>query len=683
MSMEVRQLRIDAEQAVAQRHRLAARRAAAATVGRRALATTWLLVAGLVAAALVLVGSAPGALAAGDAFRITKVDTSTPEAPRVEFVLAADGAAAPRIELVEGERTIRPEGVFPGTIGSTTGSERPVIVLTLDTSESMAGERIATAREAAKSFLAEAGPTDLVALVGFGGSAEVLVEPTTDRAALERAIDAMVLTNGTSTYDAVIAASGLFPAEGSNNVILLMSDGVEKGSNATRAEALAAASDAGARIVSVGITGRGFEPQGLTALSTPTGGSYHEVRRTADLEPLFAELGQQLLGTWWLEYRTRHDSARPVELTLRTSDGRTASRELRLPVISTADGEVVLSGPRPAAPPEPLVPLPGGTAGKLLAIAPFMGIFVLWFLSRLTAPNRVSLEKRISPYVASGAGFDPLAAEAAAPGARGSLVQRVFARTERMFGTSERFRRYQQALDGANLPLRPVELFWARVVAAILFALVGLVVGGAIGLVAGAAIGWALPMVVVRVKASRRRKAFDAQLADVLATMAASLKAGHSFNQSIQSVVKEAGDPVAGEFQRAMTEAGLGLPIEEALESMAERLGSEDFRFVVTTVNIQRTVGGSLAEILEMVGDTVRGRQQFRKKVQAITSMGRASMWVLLAMPVAMAGILSMMNAEYMAPLWETSAGHWMIGGGLFLMTLGYFACNRIVTVKT
>ena len=83
-----------------------------------------------------------------------------------------------------------------------------------------------------------------------------------------------------------------------------------------------------------------------------------------------------------------------------------------------------------------------------------------------------------------------------------------------------------------------------------------------------------------------------------------------------------------------MTEGRLGMPIEDALQPMADRMGSADFDFAVTTVNIQRTVGGSLADILEMVGDTVRNRQQFRKKVKALTSMGQMSAYVLLAMPI-------------------------------------------------
>ena len=118
----------------------------------------------------------------------------------------------------------------------------------------------------------------------------------------------------------------------------------------------------------------------------------------------------------------------------------------------------------------------------------------------------------------------------------------------------------------------------------------------------------------------------DAQgMADLLMAVAASLKAGHSFKQGIQTLVEEAQDPAKKEFQRVLAEASLGRPIEAALADMAERLGSKNFSFIVTAVSIQNQVGGSLAGLFNMVADTVRQRQQFSRKIRALTAMGRAS----------------------------------------------------------
>ena len=162
-------------------------------------------------------------------------------------------------------------------------------------------------------------------------------------------------------------------------------------------------------------------------------------------------------------------------------------------------------------------------------------------------------------------------------------------------------------------------------------------------------------------KGKKRLTAFDEQLPDLLMAVAASLKAGHSFKQGIQTLVDEAQDPAKKEFQRVLAEASLGRPIEHALADMAERLGSKNFSFIVTAVTIQNQVGGSLAGLFDMVADTVRQRQQFSRKIKALTAMGRASAYVLIALPIFLAMLLTVINHKYMAPLFFTSAGHTLI----------------------
>ncbi len=130
-------------------------------------------------------------------------------------------------------------------------------------------------------------------------------------------------------------------------------------------------------------------------------------------------------------------------------------------------------------------------------------------------------------------------------------------------------------------------------------------------------LGGATPARLVVVKARRRLKAFDEQLPDLLIAIAASLKAGHSFKQGIQTVVEEAREPTKKEFQRVLTEAQPRPADRRALADMAERLGSKNLSFIVTAVTIQSQVGGSLAGLFDMVADTVRQRQQFSRKIKA------------------------------------------------------------------
>ena len=178
-------------------------------------------------------------------------------------------------------------------------------------------------------------------------------------------------------------------------------------------------------------------------------------------------------------------------------------------------------------------------------------------------------------------------------------------------------------------------------------------------------------MLFVRFKAKQRLSRFENQLPETLITMAASLKAGHAFNQAIQSAVNEGAEPSAKEFSRVLAETQLGMQSELALEAMAHRMKSYNFGFVVMSVNIQRTVGGSLADILDMVADTVRQRQQFEKKVKALTAQGRMSAYVLIAMPFLMALAIFAINPKYMQILWTDPMGRIMIAIGLVSMAFG------------
>ena len=195
-------------------------------------------------------------------------------------------------------------------------------------------------------------------------------------------------------------------------------------------------------------------------------------------------------------------------------------------------------------------------------------------------------------------------------------------------------------------------------------------------------VGASLPILVVWHKARRRLAAIDEQLPDLLVTLAASLKAGHSFRQGIQAVVDEGQPPSSKEFKRVLTETRLGRPMDDALADMATRIGSKNVSFVVTAVTIQRQVGGSLAGIFDMVADTVRQRQQFQRKIRSLTAMGRMSAYVLLGLPIFLAAALTFLNPEYMDPLYHTPTGHMLIAVGCVMLVFGSLMLKKIVSFK-
>ncbi|MEO9174839.1 MAG: type II secretion system F family protein, partial [Gaiellales bacterium] len=234
-----------------------------------------------------------------------------------------------------------------------------------------------------------------------------------------------------------------------------------------------------------------------------------------------------------------------------------------------------------------------------------------------------------------------------------------------------------------DLPLRAAELFYIQVGAGAVLGIFSHVFGVPwyLSLVAFA-IGAFIPHAYIKRKAGKRTKKFEAQLPDTLIAVAASLRAGHSFAQALSTIVKDGGEPAAKEFGRVEAETRLGRSLDESLEAMALRLASKNFEFVVLAVNIQRQVGGSLAEILDMVADTVREREQFSRKVKALTAMGRASAYVLIAMPFFIGIALTAINESYISPLFTTGAGHIMLIVGFVLVGLGTVILRKMVNFR-
>ena len=255
--------------------------------------------------------------------------------------------------------------------------------------------------------------------------------------------------------------------------------------------------------------------------------------------------------------------------------------------------------------------------------------------------------------------------------------------TEAALGNLNAWHKLHRLLERADLPLRTVELVYACAGAGLGLAFIAAIMGASsFATLLLLFVGASLPVGYVWHKAKRRLAAIETQLPDILITIAASLKAGHSFRQGIQAVVDEGQPPASNEFKRVLTETSLGRPMDDALTEMADRLGSKNLSFVVTAVTIQRQVGGSLAGIFDMVADSVRQRQQFARKIRSLTAMGRMSAYTLIGLPFFLAGALTLMNPEYMDPLYHTGQGHVLIGIGLSMMLFGTLVLKKIVSFR-
>ena len=161
-----------------------------------------------------------------------------------------------------------------------------------------------------------------------------------------------------------------------------------------------------------------------------------------------------------------------------------------------------------------------------------------------------------------------------------------------------------------------------------------------------------------------------------------SLRAGYSLLQAVEAVAAEAPDPTSREFGRAIAESRLGRPVVQSLEGIAERMRSDDFEWAVMAIEIQREVGGNLAEVLQIVAETMLQRNRLRREVKALTAEGRISAIVLGSMPIGLFAFLFTTNRTYLAPLIEETAGRVAIGIGLGLLAVGILWLRKITIIE-
>jgi tight adherence protein B len=305
-------------------------------------------------------------------------------------------------------------------------------------------------------------------------------------------------------------------------------------------------------------------------------------------------------------------------------------------------------------------------------------------LVALAKPRGAWLKSRLEPYGGAGGGVAASAptGTAARVGWR-PQVDRLYGATERVLGRTSAWGSLERLIERAHLQVRPAQLlFWAAAAGVGLAVLVSLLASSSLLVLAAFICGVTAPFAWIASKGRGRLRAFDDQLPDVLMTMAGSLKVGQSFDHSMRAIVDDGQAPASEEFGRVVSETRLGRPVDEALGAMADRINSDDLRFVLMSVAIQREIGGSMADLFQTVSDTVRSRQQFRRKVRALTAMGRASAYLLVAMPFITAALISVVNPGYLAPLVQQSAGLVMLVAVLVMMVIGTLILKKIVSVK-
>lgn len=207
--------------------------------------------------------------------------------------------------------------------------------------------------------------------------------------------------------------------------------------------------------------------------------------------------------------------------------------------------------------------------------------------------------------------------------------------------------------------------------------------GGGVLLPAAAGVfGFFGPRIYVRTRQRRRLNQFNDQLGDAINQMSNGLRAGYSVMQAMDSVASELPEPISAEFLRVVQEMQLGLSMEQALSNMLRRIDSEDLDLMITAVNIQREVGGNLADILDVISFTIRERVRIKGEIRTLTAQGRISAYVITFLPIGLTLLLLVLNRSYMMKMFTHICGWMMVGVGIILIASGAFALTKITNIE-
>ena len=627
-----------------------------------------------VSGAVLLLGAVlAGPATAAQEIQIREVDTSQFPTVGLTFSLQESAElAAEDVQVtedgapVEGPLTLQPLDEAGVSVD---------VVLVVDTSGSMLGEPLASAVAAATLFIQGLPEQVRIGVVAFDEAPHVLQRPTRDHSAAFEAVTTLSARGETALYDAVLRSAQLFRGDGQRNIVLL-SDGGDTVSRSSLDSAVRAVQASDATIFAVGLRTPETDVQALRRLARATEGRYAPAE-TADLTAVYQGLASELSNQYVVRYRSTSPAGSEVSVGVSA--------------LGASDAALVLI-PKAEPPPKPAPEPPSVPASEPLLTGPvgmavtlgltFLALFTL-LVMLLGAGMRQRREQVLARRVAAvGRPKETGGTEGSSSGSRVWLPEGLVATAQRAADASGLGKGLDAKLERAALPLRPGEFVLSMVLTTLAGALVGAALfRDALFVLLSALAGGVLPVLFLSIKIDRRRAAFEAQLPDILRLLSSSLRAGHSFLQALDMVAKEIAQPAKQEFSRVVAEIRLGRPVDEALVAVADRIGTEDLKWAVMAVNVQREVGGNLAEVLDTVANTVQERETIRRQIKTLSAEGRLSAWILGTLPFLFAAYLMLINPGYIGELFSTQVGVYMVIGAGTLFVAGVLWMRKMVKI--
>ena len=332
----------------------------------------------------------------------------------------------------------------------------------------------------------------------------------------------------------------------------------------------------------------------------------------------------------------------------------------------------------------------------ILAVAGVTALAILVIAFGISMSGRSGISDRLERYAATTP--QEAAKASGGQGGVGDLIARsqALASLNKAVEARDFWANIARDIARADLHLRPTEFLaiWVGSTIGVPIVMVFLsaflsALRNPLFLLIGLLIGFLLPRFWLARRRNGRLGAFNRQLPDTITLIANALRAGSSFLQAIELVVRESRPPISVEFARVIREVNLGLPFEQALENMVRRVRSDDLELMATAIAIQHQVGGNLAEILDSIAYTIRERIRIKGEIRTLTAQQRLSGYVVAGLPIGLASFLFVAAPGFMDPMFYDRAsiiglpaGVIILAVGGFMMFIGFLAIRRIVDIE-
>jgi tight adherence protein B len=249
--------------------------------------------------------------------------------------------------------------------------------------------------------------------------------------------------------------------------------------------------------------------------------------------------------------------------------------------------------------------------------------------------------------------------------------------------TKEKNNKLESMIISAGLPIKPEEyVLFQWISTALIGGLLQLITGNILFLIFGCFLGFFFPRWYLKKKKRERLAKFNSGLPDMLSTIVGSLRAGFSFQQALKSVTEEADSPIKEEMETVLKEMQYGSSLEDSLNSLKERMPSEDLDLMIQAILIQRQVGGNLATVLEKIVETIRDRMKIQGHIKTLTAQGKLSGLVVALLPVGLGFLLYLIEPEYIGSLFKHPIGLALMGAGVVSGSIGFILIKKITTIE-